>query len=67
MPPELIIRNGLVADGTGRPPFRAEVAIADGHIADIGTIPPDVEIPHVIAERERMPALDDGPEGTNSP
>ena len=49
MPPELIIRNGLVADGTARPPFRAEVAIADGHIADIGTIPPDVEIPHLDA------------------
>ncbi len=28
---------------------------------------PDVEIPHVIAERERLPALDGGPDGTNSP
>jgi len=36
MPFDLIIRNGLVVDGTGRPGRHADVAIADGKIVEIG-------------------------------
>ena len=32
---DLVITNGTVVDGTGRPPFRAEVGIRDGRIAAV--------------------------------
>ncbi|MEY2570727.1 MAG: N-acyl-D-amino-acid deacylase, partial [Acidimicrobiaceae bacterium] len=35
---DLVIRNGVVVDGTGLPRRRADVAIADGKIAEIGFI-----------------------------
>jgi N-acyl-D-amino-acid deacylase len=35
---DLVIRNGLVIDGTGSAPFKADVAVKDGRIAKIGTI-----------------------------
>jgi N-acyl-D-aspartate/D-glutamate deacylase len=35
---DLVIRNGLVVDGTGRPGRRADVAVADGKIAEIGPV-----------------------------
>src|SRR5215475_2937845 len=35
---DLLIRDGLVVDGTGQPPRRADVAIAGGQIAEIGKI-----------------------------
>src|SRR5262245_37924363 len=35
---DLLIRNGLVVDGTGQPPRRADVAIARGRVAEIGEI-----------------------------
>ena len=35
---DLIIRNGLVVDGTGLPAYRADVAVADGRIRRIGQI-----------------------------
>jgi len=35
---EIIIRGGLVADGTGRPLYRADVAVKDGVIAQIGDL-----------------------------
>jgi len=35
---DLIIRNGLVVDGTGLPAFKADVGIADGRIARVGRI-----------------------------
>jgi dihydroorotase/N-acyl-D-amino-acid deacylase len=39
-PPEydIIIRNGQVVDGTGRPAFKADLAIKDGRIARIGNL-----------------------------
>ena len=33
---ECVIRNGTVVDGTGAPPFQADIAIADGRIVAIG-------------------------------
>jgi N-acyl-D-aspartate/D-glutamate deacylase len=33
-----VIRGGTVVDGTGRAPFTADVAIADGRIAEVGRI-----------------------------
>ncbi len=33
---EIVIRGGTVVDGTGGPPRRADVAVADGRIAAVG-------------------------------
>ena len=38
MPCDLLVRNGLVVDGTGQPARRADVAIAGGRIAEIGGV-----------------------------
>ena len=38
-PYDLIVRNGTVLDGTGADPIAADVAIKDGVIAAVGTIP----------------------------
>jgi N-acyl-D-aspartate/D-glutamate deacylase len=38
MPYDTLIKNGLVIDGTGAPPRRADVAVAAGKIAEIGQI-----------------------------
>jgi N-acyl-D-aspartate/D-glutamate deacylase len=35
---DLLIRNGTVVDGTGAPKYRADVAVANGKIAEIGKI-----------------------------
>jgi N-acyl-D-aspartate/D-glutamate deacylase len=35
---DLVIRNGLVVDGTGRPGQQADVAISDGRITEVGRI-----------------------------
>src|SRR5262245_42001563 len=35
---DLVIKNGMVVDGTGFPRFRADVAIKDGLIAEVGRI-----------------------------
>ena len=37
-PFDILIRNGTVIDGTGRAPFRADVAIAGAHIARVGDL-----------------------------
>ena len=39
MQPTLVIRGGTVIDGTGRPGYLADVALAGRHILAIGTIP----------------------------
>lgn len=35
---DLIVRNGTVVDGTGSPPRRADVAVADGRVAAVGDL-----------------------------
>ena len=39
MKPDLIIRGGTVIDGTGAPALTADVAIAQGCVAEIGRVP----------------------------
>ena len=36
---DVVIRHGTIVDGTGRPPYRGDVAIRDGFIAGIGVLP----------------------------
>lgn len=38
---DVVIHDGRVIDGTGRPSFRADVAIKDGKIASIGKLSPN--------------------------
>ena len=35
---DVLIRDGWVVDGSGRPPFRGDVAIEDGRIAHVGPV-----------------------------
>ena len=35
---DLVLRNGMVVDGTGSPAYRADVGVSDGRIATIGRI-----------------------------
>src|SRR5438128_7880603 len=35
---DLLIKNGTVVDGTGAPRYRADVAVANGQIAEIGKV-----------------------------
>jgi N-acyl-D-amino-acid deacylase len=35
---DLVIRNGVVIDGSGRPRFQADIGVTDGRIASIGRI-----------------------------
>ncbi|MDB5374991.1 MAG: Dihydroorotase, partial [Belnapia sp.] len=36
--PSLVIRNGTIVDGSGGAPFKADVAISDGRITQVGTV-----------------------------
>ena len=40
---DLLIKNGTIVDGTGAPKYKADVAIADGKITQIGTIDGDAK------------------------
>jgi len=46
---DVIIRNGTVVDGTGRPPVRADVVVRDGRITDVG---PDLDVDVPAGARE---------------
>ena len=35
---DLLIKNGTVVDGSGAPPVRTDIAVAEGKIAEIGKI-----------------------------
>ena len=35
---DLILRGGEIVDGTGEPPFRADLAVKDGRISEVGLI-----------------------------
>lgn len=35
---DLLIRNGRVADGSGMPPFHADVGVVNGRVADVGRL-----------------------------
>ena len=35
---DTVIKNGTIVDGTGRPGYRADLAISEGKIAEIGKI-----------------------------
>ena len=35
---DLLIKNGTVVDGSGAPQYRADVAVVNGKIAEIGSI-----------------------------
>ncbi len=39
VPFDVVIRGGLVLDGSGSPPFRADVGIRNGRIAAVGELP----------------------------
>lgn len=52
---DVLIRGGRVIDGTGNPWFRADVAIRDGRIAAVGTLP-DATADRVIDATGRMVA-----------
>ena len=36
---DVVLRNGMIFDGTGGPRYRADIGIKDGVIAEIGRIP----------------------------
>jgi len=38
---DLILRNGFIVDGTGRPGFTGDVAVLDGRIVQVGTVDGD--------------------------
>jgi len=52
---DIIIRNGRVVDGTGKPAFKADVAIVGAHIAQIGDLR-NVHARRVIDAQEQIVA-----------
>lgn len=49
MADDLIIRNGLVVDGTGRPSFLGDVLLRSGRVEAVGLIPPTESIREIDA------------------
>ena len=45
---DLLIRNGTVIDGTGRPRFTADIGVVGDTIQEIGTIPPEAQAEHTV-------------------
>src|SRR5260370_7297814 len=35
---DLLIKNGTIVDGTGRPGYRADLGVANGRVAEIGKL-----------------------------
>ena len=35
---DIVIRNGTIVDGAGGPQYRADVAVSDGKIAEVGKV-----------------------------
>jgi N-acyl-D-amino-acid deacylase len=52
---DLLIRGGLVVDGTGAPGVRADVAVTDGRITDVGDVA-GRRAPRMIDARDRVVA-----------
>jgi N-acyl-D-amino-acid deacylase len=46
---DLVIHDGFVVDGTGRPVFRADLGIKDGRIVELGPINPDESVRRIDA------------------
>ncbi|ATE64724.1 N-acyl-D-amino-acid deacylase family protein [Rhizorhabdus dicambivorans] len=51
---DVIVRGGLVVDGTGAPPFQGDVAVKDGKIAAVGLV--EGEARHVLEAQGRVVA-----------
>ncbi len=50
---DLIIKNGLIVDGTGDAPFHGDIAIKDGIIYDAKELLKDVELMVEKQKQER--------------
>ena len=48
---DLVIRNGLIIDGSGGEPFQADVAVKDGRFAAVGDVAHD-RVPVAILRRQ---------------
>ena len=62
-----IIRGGQVIDGTGNPPFRADVAVKDGKIAFVGLLPPEAQAEEVLDAQGQEIELKDDDEDNYTP
>ncbi len=58
---DLVVKNARIVDGTGAPWFKGDLAVAEGRIAYIGTLPREVEAEKVIdaSHRYLMPGFID--------
>ena len=54
---EVIVRGGLVADGSGGEPYEADVAVRDGRIAAVGRVTDSAELEIDAKGKLVMPGL----------
>ena len=54
---DIIIRGGTVIDGTGKPGYRADVAVRDGRITAIGDLAKPYAHPTEGLKQSRQPFL----------